>query len=270
VSVSTPADANAAQEPIRLPLTLLQPMPVTIIEVGGRQVEIGIDTGGHGSIQLTRAVLEDAHAIAISGAADRIGNIYGEARQVRRFRVPEIRLGGRLFTNLEAIEAPEDLKGPPVKNGLGQAFLHQFVVLVDYPAHVISLLPAKTGVAAGTAIGCDGTRIPLEKTSLVNLAISRVSLDGETVRLLWDTGASYSTLPTISAAEHRLKTDPDANGTRFYNATRLEMGGRDFGPLQFVVLPVSIPTEFEGLLGYNVFAKHVVCINYGLREVRIR
>jgi len=48
------------------------------------------------------------------------------------------------------------------------------------------------------------------------------------------------------------------------------MGGRDFGPLQFVVLPVSSHVSSKGLLGYNVFAKHPVCINYRPQEVRIR
>jgi hypothetical protein len=86
--VATLPEAGAAQEPLRLPLVFLQPMPVTTIEVGGRRVEIGIDTGGHGSIQLTRAVLADAHAIELADAPDSIGNIYGESRQVRHFRVP--------------------------------------------------------------------------------------------------------------------------------------------------------------------------------------
>jgi hypothetical protein len=90
------------------------------------------------------------------------------------------------------------------------------------------------------------------------------------VRLLWDTGAAYSTIPRSSADAHRLKTDPDTSGTQFYSARRLEMGGQDFGPIEFVVLPVSIPPEFDGMLGYNLFVNHAVCINYRLSEVRIR
>jgi hypothetical protein len=46
------------------------------------------------------------------------------------------------------------------------------------------------------------------------------------------------------------------------------IGGSDFGPLEFVVLPLKLPSE--GVLDYNVFATHVVCLNYARSELRVR
>jgi hypothetical protein len=121
-------------------------------------------------------------------------------------------------------------------------------------------------------MGCTGTRAPLEtKASEPGLAMTRVKLDGATLRLGWDTGAQYSALPASVVAAHKLSVEP-AVGQRppFYNTKRLSIGGSDFGPLEFVVLPLGLPSELEGTLGYNVFMKHVVCLNYGRNEVWIR
>jgi hypothetical protein len=56
----------------------------------------------------------------------------------------------------------------------------------------------------------------------------------------------------------------------FYNTKRLIIGGSDLGPLEFAVLPLELPSDFEGMLGYYVYAEHVVCLNYGRSELRVR
>jgi hypothetical protein len=91
------------------------------------------------------------------------------------------------------------------------------------------------------------------------------------MRLLWDTGATYSSLPASVVAAHQLPVAPPA-GTKppFYSTKQLIVGEADFGPLEFVVLPLRLPSDFDGLLGYNVFAKRVVCLNYERSELRVR
>ena len=264
---------GAARDAIRLPLKVLQPIPVIAIEVSGKTIDVGVDTGGKGALQLTREVLAEVGAVELRGGSDTATNVYGESRHVRHFRLPEVRVGGRAFSDLIASESP-DFKNAPnlpdVVGGLGQEFLHQFVVLVDYPGRVISLLPSDVTDSEAQAMGCYGSKAPLEHTDLTALAISRVKLDGAMVRLLWDTGAAYSTIPTSSATAHGLDVTSEKSGPPVYNSKRLLLGSSDFGPLQFVVLPVQLPTEFDGLLGYNLLVKHVVCIDYGRGEVQVR
>ncbi len=48
--------------------------------------------------------------------------------------MPLTGVSGRLFTNLEAIEAEEIPNGPAIANVLGREFLKQFIVIIDYPA----------------------------------------------------------------------------------------------------------------------------------------
>src|SRR5215510_9390563 len=134
-----PAVAGAPAEPLRLPLTLLRNNPVTNIEVAGHEIQIGVDTGG-GVLGLTRDALSLAGAIDL-GEATTWTDSNGQEHQARRFRVPRIRVGGRVFTNLEAIEAEPVLDGPAVGNVLGREFLRQFIVIFDYAGKVMTLLP---------------------------------------------------------------------------------------------------------------------------------
>jgi hypothetical protein len=136
---------------------------------------------------------------------------------------------------------------------------------------MLTLLSPETADAEAEAMGCKGTRVPFERTSTPGLVITRVKLDEATMRLVWDTGAQYSSLPASVVAAHQLPVTP-AVGQKppFYNSKRLIIGGSDFGPLELVVLPLELPSDFEGMLGYNVFADHVVCMNYGRSELRVR
>jgi hypothetical protein len=268
-AASLPA-LGAAQDPLHLPLTILRNNPVTTIEVAGHQVKIGVDTGG-GVLGLTEEALTQAGAVALVGEPTTWTDANGEAHRARRFRVPQIRVGGRLFMNVDAIEAEPIPNGPAVANVLGREFLRQFIAIIDYPGHMLTLLSPESADADAEAMGCKGTRVQFERTSDPGLVITRVKLDGATLRLGWDTGAQYSSLPASVVAANQLPVEP-AVGQKppFHNTKRLIIGGSDFGPLEFVVLPLELPADFEGMLGYNVFANHVVCMNYGRSELRVR
>lgn len=260
----------ATQSPLRLPLTILRNNPVTTIEVAGHEIRIGVDTGG-GVLGLTQEALTLAGAVELAGESTTWTDVNGEVHEARRFRVPQIRVGGRLFTNLDAIEAVPIPNGPAVANVLGREFLRQFIAIIDYPGHMMTLLSPDTADADAEALGCRGTRVPFERVSAPGLVVTQVKLDGATMRLGWDTGAQYSALPAGVATAYQLPVMP-AVGEKppFYNTSRLIIGGSDFGPLEFVVLPLELPSDFEGMLGYNLFAEHVVCLNYARHELRIR
>jgi hypothetical protein len=269
VAAGLPA-VGATEDPIHLPLTILRNNPVTSIEVAGHEIKIGVDTGG-GVLGLTSEALAQAGAVALAGEPTIWTDANGEAHEARRFRVPQIRVGGRLFRNLDAIEAEPIPNGPAVTNVLGREFLRQFIAIIDYRGCMLTLLSPETADAEAEAMGCKGTRVPFERTSTPGLVITRVKLDEATMRLVWDTGAQYSSLPASVVAAHQLPVTP-AVGQKppFYNSKRLIIGGSDFGPLELVVLPLELPSDFEGMLGYNVFADHVVCMNYGRSELRVR
>jgi hypothetical protein len=76
-------------------------------------------------------------------------------------------------------------------------------------------------------------------------------------------------LPDTLVANRGLSTTLRGK-TPFYGPVALSVGGRTFMPLEFVVLPLHLPRDFDGMIGANFFMSHVVCLDYRRREVRVR
>jgi hypothetical protein len=165
---------------------------------------------------------------------------------------------GALTLSKELIEAAH----------IGKHFLSRYLVVVDYAGASITLWPPDTTNPAGA--NCGRIRIPMEHTKEARLAVSTFDTTAGRVRLLWGANA-YSMLPLSLVDKLGLATATHGSDSpRFHHARTLSAAGQDPGPLEFVVLPLEIPTDFEGMLGGNFFDHHVVCLDYRRREIRVR
>jgi len=111
----------------------------------------------------------------------------------------------------------------------------------------------------------------MEATEEDRLAVSDFDTPSGRVRLLWATGNAWSMLPETIAGKLRLATvtrGPDS--PNFYQSKTFSAAGQDLGSLEFVVLPLKLPGDFEGILGGNFFEHHVVCLDYKRREISVR
>jgi hypothetical protein len=95
--------------------------------------------------------------------------------------------------------------------------------------------------------------------------VSMAETDHRAMRMLWDTGATYSFVKKTFADTHKLPME-----NPFYTSQRFSVGQEDFGPLQFVVLDLHDPGNVDGYIGYNFFVSHVVCIDPVKQVVRVR
>jgi predicted aspartyl protease len=263
------ARLTVAAESIRLPVTLVQSNPVTTITVGDRQAQAIVDTGG-GMLVLSRELIDAAGGVKLVDTQawnDTSGN---EHRAVL-FRIPFIDIGGRELRDTGVIQAAPSRAGDDsrVPNIIGRRFLSEYFVVVDYAGGVITLWTP--GVGNADRAECGDTRIPMEPTKddEPHLAVGSFETPTGRLRLAWDTGATYSMLPSAMAGKFRPATITRGD-TEFYSSKMLTATGQDFGPLEFVLLPLQLPKDFQGMLGANFFAKHVVCFDYERREVRIR
>jgi len=257
-------------EPIRLSVTIVRSNPVTTITVGDQTVRAIIDTGGtvEAALTLTKEVLDSAGAVDL-GTPVVTSDAFGHEVTTPRFRVPAITVGGHAFQDLTALQTPMRADGPPVPNVIGRLFLSHYLVVVDYAGGSITLWPPNTKNSAG--INCGGARIPMEHTKDDALAVGNFDTQSGRLRLLWDTGATYSMLPEMVAENLRLVTTVRGpNSPQFYLSKIISAAGQDFGPLEFVILPLKLPADFHGLIGSNFFERHVVCLDYKRREVRVR
>jgi len=263
--------ASERTDPILLPLTFIKSTPVTTITVGGTAVQAIVDTSGgdaDGALTLSKEAIESVNGINLGTAVANDG--YGHEFTRPRFEVSGVTIGGHAFQKLHVVQAlayaPGD--GPQVPNEIGKHFLSQYLVVVNYAGASISLWPPDTKNPAG--VNCGRTRAPMVPTAEDRLAVSDFATPSGRVRLLWNTGNSYSALPETIVDKLQLATvTRGQNSPRFYQSKTLSAAGQDLGPLEFVVLPLELPKDFEGILGGNFFQHHVVCLDYKRREIRV-
>lgn len=264
------AERLQASAPIRLSLTFVRANPVTTITVGDQPVQAIVDTGGDGAVTLSEAVIKRVGGVSLPDTLVTT-NSYGQRLKKPRFRVPVVTIGGQAFKNIAVVQAPSWPTGqsPPVLNGIGRQFLSRYFVVLDFPHRSITLWSLGAHSAARTT--CGRTWIPMAHASERELAVGVFQTQSGRVRLLFDTGATGSMIPQATAKTLRLPTIARGPGpVRFYESTALFAAGQDFGPIEFVALPLTLPRDFQGMLGRNFFMHHVVCLDYRRKKIFIR
>lgn len=254
--------------PVHLALTFIRSNPVTTITVGGRTVQAVVDTGG-GPLTLSKEILDSVGAINLT-ESNVSTDPFGREATLPRFRVPIVTIGDQTFRNMAAQQAraPEAGEGPPVPNGIGRELLSRYFVVVDYAHASITLWPPNTKNAA--SMNCGRTPIPMEHTVEDGLVVSDFVTQSGRIRLLLDTGATGSVLAEAIAEKRQLATTVRGpQSPKFYQSKMLSAAGQDFGPVEFVILPLKLPGDIDGMLGQNFFEHRVVCIDYKRREIRI-
>lgn len=252
-------------EPLHLPLSIIRSNPVTTITAGNRTVQAIVDTAG-GGITLSEDVIRSASGVRL--AEERMWHdAVGREFRVPQFTMPVMTIGGQTFHDvvvIQAVESPED-QGRAVPNTIGQHFLSRYFTVIDYARLTMTLWPPEIAAEANAA--CGTTRIPMEQAKDPGLVVTEFDTPSGSLRLAWDTGATHSALSEALVASRRLETIVRGQ-TSFYRPMKLTAAGRDFGPLEFVVLPLQLP-DFQGMLGANFFSDHVVCLDWKQREVRV-
>jgi hypothetical protein len=272
LSASLPTFAAAPKhtDPIRLPLTFIRSNPVTTIIVGGKAVPAMVDISGgdaDGALTLSKELIQDAKGIALGTAVG--SDAYGHDFTRPRFRIPVATIGGRDFHDLRAVqEVPQSGGDPELPNAIGKHFLGRYLVVVDYAGGSLTLWPPDAKNPED--MGCGRIRIPMERTEEARLAVSSFDTPAGRVRLLW--GATpYSTLTETLVERLRLVTfNREPGSPKFYLSKKFSAAGQDLGPLEFLVLPLQLPKDFDGILGGDFFDRHVVCLDYRRREIRVR
>ncbi len=217
-----------------------------------------MDTGG-GGIDLTEDVIRDAGGIRLKKMQEGT-DAYGNVVTAPKFRIPLITIGGQTFHDLVVAQTgkPEG-DGPPVSNSIGRHFLHDYLVVIDYAGSSITLWPPDASAAAAA---CGVMQVPMRRTiGESHLAVGKFTTPSGPLKLLWDTGATWSTL-TESVVKDRHLPVVTRGQTSFYSPKVLSVSGQEFGPLEFVVQPVRSPAGVQGFIGANFFSNHVVCLDY--------
>ncbi|HKS15993.1 MAG TPA: hypothetical protein VJU16_01705 [Planctomycetota bacterium] len=262
-TVEVPPPLPPAPEGIvRIPLILERGLPWVDVRIGERTLRLLVDLGGFDTVALSPASLEGMH-VTWTGRTRTTYSAMGRMASAREYELPSMVLGGVVFN---AVRGTEDvLQGeerPANRAGyIGLGLLQRFNLVIDYPERELVLLwpdvapPPDYDVPSwpSTEFGAG-----------VNGVISTVVVDGSPRRLVWDTGASHCVLKSgLQGAAPKEGKHP------VFTAKRFEVGGRDLGPVELVLLDFKQPPA-DGFIGYSFFAKHAVHVDFRKRRLAVR
>ena len=235
-----------------IPLEIVQGNALARAAVDRVPLKLGLDLGGLGALSLK------ADAIARTGVTSlkrRISqtDALGNTAERRTFKVSRLEVGNGTFRDVVTHELDGYAASGPGDGQIGRDFLKQFVVVFDYPSRTVTLYSPHERKAADRA--CSGDLVPTI-SGPDGIIVSVATSDHGPLRMLWDTGASYSFVKASVAAERHL---PIQGGT--YLTRHFALGARDFGPLELVSLDLKEPANVDGYIGYNFFESHVVCVD---------
>lgn len=243
-----------------IPIEIEGGNPVASVRINGVDARLIVDSGGD-LVSLKPAAIERVAAERTGASADGT-NALGQTNAQALLRLDSLEIGGRTFRGIAAQESGDYAADAAGDGVIGRRFLNGFVAVYDYPALRISLFDAEERDAATR--DCRGTRLPVLPDA-EGLIITHARADRLDLRVLWDTGAVQSFVKQSFANEHAIPVEAP-----FYTARKFSLGGRDVGPLRFVVVDLRAPEGVDGYMGYNFFADHVVCIDPRRRMVRFR
>lgn len=243
-----------------IPIELEKGNPVAPARINGVAARLIIDSGG-GFVSLKSETLGRVAAVR-TGSTKSGTDALGNSAVHTLFTLDALEVGGDTFANVEAGEAGQYGTAAPGDGSIGRNFLNQFIVIYDYPSRKITLFTAHERRTAERE--CRGAQVRTMRDP-DEIIVSMATTDHGAMRMLWDTGATYSFVKKAFADEQALPIEAP-----FYTSKRFVFARQDFGPLQLVVLDFKAPVNVDGYIGYNFFMGHVVCIDPLKRVVKIR
>ena len=247
----------AADRPVVVPIRLLGNFPVVIVNIDGNDVPLVFDSGNSGSVALTQAAIDRVKALP-TGETSKGMDPKGNTLDYPKFKIPRLQIGTAVFTDVIGELDVHDPSYQATQVGqqgfLGTSLLKGYRVVLDYPHRRMTLVPA--GSTKDQSAGCKGTAVPFSPAWHGEPA-AEADIDLGRLTVWWDTGTPTSIL-SKRFAEAALSHQAGDTVT----SKRLALGGTDFGPLQFELEDLTLPPGFDGLIGYNFFAHHVVCMDF--------
>lgn len=164
-----------------------------------------------------------------------------------------------MFTDVVArLEVHSSTNQPPdvgQKGLLGTGLLKPYEVVLDYAHLTMTLVPRAAN--DNPSEQCRGTTVPFAATQAPAEPVTKADTDLGDLTLWWDTGAQFSFVSQKVVQRGRAQASKEDVTTK-----RLVIGGTDFGPWQFKWMDMSLPPFFDGFIGHDFFATHVVCIDF--------
>jgi len=265
VVLATAFVSAPASSPVVVPLRLQSHFPIIVAKIDGIDVPLQFDSGDQSTVALQQSILDQIKAVPTGESSEQT---YAKGKKVQspKFRVPCLQIGRAVFTDITGRLDVHDPSYPATDAGqkgfLGTGLFKSYEVVLDYPHRTMTLVPRVNGESPSTS--CQGTVVPFSP-EWHGEPVTQTDTDLGQVTLWWDTGAPTSALSKRFAQEARPHLSEGNVTTK-----RFTLGGTDFGPWRFEIWDMSLPPGFNGFVGYNFFANHIVCMDFPGKQIVIQ
>jgi len=259
------ASANASS-PVVVPLRLAGHFPIVIAKVNGVDVPLAFGSGDSFPVRLEQSVLDQIKAVPIDGITWGL-DAKGHLLKSPKFRVSRLQLGDAVFNDVIAELDVHSRSYHPPKLGqagwLGTGLLKSYEVVLDYPHLMMTVVPRAANDTPSEQ--CRGTSVPFSVKEQPAEPFTKADTDMGQLTLVWDTGSQLSMVSEKVIQRGLVQASNEDVTTK-----RFVLGSTDFGPWQFKWMEMSLPPFFDGSIGYDFLATHVVCIDFPDKRVVIR
>lgn len=256
----------AASAPVIVPLRLAGHFPIVIAKVDGVDVPLAFGSGDSFPVRLEQSVLDQIKAVPIDGITWGL-DAKGHLLKSPKFRVSRLQLGDAVFNDVIAELDVHSRTYHPPKVGqegwLGTGLLKSYEVVLDYPRRTMTLVPRAANDTPSEQ--CRGTSVPFAVKEQPAEPFTKADTDMGQLTLVWDTGSQLSFVSQKVVQQGRVEASKELVTTK-----RLVVGGTDFGPWQFKWMEMSLPPFFDGSIGYDFLATHVVCFDFPDKQLVIQ
>jgi len=248
-----------------IPIRLSGNFALIDVRIGGSDIPLLLDTGDSRGILLSQQVIDRIKAKPV-GQSSKVIDLKGNIVESPHFEIPRLQIGSIEFENVIADLDVHDPSYQPDQHGqqgfLGTALLKPYQVVIDYSRLTLTLIaPGSSRARAGD---CRGAAVPFVE-QWRGEPVTEVETELGRVVLWWDTGSPLSFLTTrfVQQARPKITEGP-------LLSDRLGLGGSEYGPWHFEVVDFALPPGFDGFIGYDFFAQHVVCMDFPGKRVLAR
>jgi hypothetical protein len=264
--LATAFASSFASAQIVVPLQLSHRLAVVVAKIDGMDVPLLLDSGAQSPLALQQSVLDQIKTAPVSGSFS--GQDVNGTFEAPQYRLSRVQIGQASFSDIIArldVHSPSNRPVDLGQQGLvGTGLFKSYRMVIDYP-HRTMILEAE---GSGSTL-CRGTVVPFAPLPPNNEAhepLTQTETDMGSVAVWWDTGAQASVLSKRFLEQVHAKLAKDDSIT----TSRLNLGGTDFGPWRFETMDISLPPFFQGFLGYDFFARHVVCFDFPRKQLLVR
>ena len=253
--------STAPSAPIVVPIRLVDVDPIIEVRINGTPIDVQFDIGRGTNLALFPSKLNQIDKVQVGTSAGGI-SMDGPTGGGPIYKVALVQIGDLSITDANVGEDFHDQyfqadfsSRLDAYGFIGRGLLEKYKVVIDYHQRELTIIPPDIPKEQQSA--CHGKEVSLVQGQDWGL-VSNAETDIGEIVVVWDTGAPFNAV---------FKKRTDASELEFAKGDVLALknfilGGHQFGPMELEVLDWGDMPPFDGFIGYDFFAKHVVCIDF--------